>query len=266
MVNFVIQSPEIHRDLEFAWPQGTSLRMDASIPAGSGPHPAVIVVHGGGWVRGDRRVDVAPLLGPLTRAGFAWFSIDYRLTADWSRFGEAVDDVEAALRFVRSHSAAYRIDPGRVALVGESAGGQLAAMAGLRHGADPPVRGMVAIYTPFDLLALARNSSFVPPVIRDAVEGSPFGGLLRNRLTRLSPIENVRRGMPPFLLIHGTSDPLVPFDQSLAMRDRMLRAGADCELFAVPGAGHGLRWWEGNPGISEPYKQEMARWLRSRLQ
>src|SRR4051794_20115452 len=101
-MNFVIQSAETHRDIEFAHPAGASLRFDCSIPAGRGPHPAVIVVHGGGWVRGDKRLDVAPLLSSLTAAGFAWFSIDYRLTTDWARFGEAVDDVDAAIHYVKS--------------------------------------------------------------------------------------------------------------------------------------------------------------------
>jgi len=71
--------------------------------------------------------------------------------------------------------------------------------------------------------------------------------------------------MPPFLMIHGTADPLVPFEQSRAMCDKMVSVGASCELFPVPGAGHGMRRWEGTPSMSEPYKKKMIRWLLEQL-
>ena len=91
---------ETYKDVQFSHAGGVDLRFDASIPDGAGPFAAAIVVHGGGWVRGDRRTDVAPLFKPLEDAGIAWFSIDYRLQADPMRFGVAVNDVEAAVRFV----------------------------------------------------------------------------------------------------------------------------------------------------------------------
>jgi dipeptidyl aminopeptidase/acylaminoacyl peptidase len=71
--------------------------------------------------------------------------------------------------------------------------------------------------------------------------------------------------MPPFLLIHGTADAIVPFEQSRAMCARMLSVGADCEVFPVPGAGHGIRRWEASPSMEAPYKREMIRWLREEL-
>ncbi len=252
---------ELRKNVEYARAEGMSLQLDASIPDGAGPFPAAVVVHGGGWVRGDRRVDVAPLLPPLAEAGIAWFSIDYRLATDPLHFGVAVDDVIAAVRFVRDHAAEYRIDPDRIALVGESAGGQLAAMAALAV----PVRAVVALYAPTDLVALLDSSGIIPSEIRERFKGTPLETLLRSRLKQLSPIANVRPDMPPFLLIHGTADPLVPFDQSRDMCDKMTAAGASCELFPVRGAGHGVRWWEGNPAISEPYKQKMVRWLATQL-
>lgn len=252
---------EVRQDVEYANVQGISLKFDASIPDGAGPFPAAVVVHGGGWVRGDRRIDVAPLLPPLADAGIAWFSISYRLVTDPLQFGVAVDDVVAAVRFVRDHAAEYRIDPDRIALIGESAGGQLAAMAALAV----PVKAVVALYAPTDLTALLDSSGLIPSQIRDRFKGTPLEALLRSRLRQLSPIANVRPDMPPFLLIHGTADPLVPFGQSRAMCEKMSSAGASCELFPVRGAGHGVRWWEGNPAISEPYKQKMVRWLTAQL-
>ena len=215
-------------------------------------------------MRGDRRVDVQPLFEPLSNAGFAWFSISYRLMTDVMQFGAAVDDVEAAIRFVKGRAAEFHIDPRRIALIGESAGGQLAAMAALNEP-ELRVRAVVALYAPTDLLGLVKNSASMPQWLRDNVQQGAFAWLISNRLKQLSPIEHVRRDMPPFLFIHGTADPLVPFIQSQTMCDRMKAAGARCELYAVPGAGHGIRWWESSPEFSQGYKREMVRWLEKEL-
>jgi alpha-L-fucosidase 2 len=242
------------------------LYFDAQIPEGSGPFPVAIIVHGGGWVRGDRLTEVQPLFAPLTKAGFAWFSIDYRLSDDWTQFGAAIEDVENAVRFVRAHAAQYRIAPRRIALVGESAGGQLAGMAALNAKADTRVNAVVALYTPTDLVDLAKNSTLVPRQLRDSFRGTPFELLMMARLRQLSPLYNVKADAPPFLLIHGTADRLVPFAQSQAMCNRMKGNGASCELFAVEGAGHGIRWWEGSrPDESAAYKEKLVSWLKSHL-
>ncbi len=239
------QTPQVRsiEDIVYSQPNGTDLFMDAALPQGKEPAPAVILVHGGGWVQGDRRVDVRPLFKPLSDAGFAWFSISYRLVTDVTQFGVAIDDVEAAVRYVKSHAAEFNIDPDRIALVGESAGGQLAAMAVLRGGEAASVKAVVAFYTPTDLVSLIRNSSFIPPQIRNSVVGKPWEQFVLAGLAQLSPVENVRRNMPPFLFIHGTEDSLVPIGQSIDMCDRMRKAGASCEVFPVNGAGHGIRWW-----------------------
>ena len=140
----------------------------------------------------------------------------------------------------------YRIDPDRIALIGESAGGQLAGMAALNNAPGTSVKAVVAFYAPTDLVSLLTNSDLIPSSIRDAVQGTPFEGLLLARLAQLSPIGRVRGGMPPFLMIHGTADQLVPFEQSRAMCSKMQSVGASCDLFRVPGGGHGLRRWESN--------------------
>lgn len=256
---------EIRTDIEYSRAGGTSLRLDASIPDGSGPFPAAIIVHGGGWVRGDKKIDVAPLFKPLSDAGIAWFSINYRLANDPLLFGIAINDVEAAIRFVKDNAREYRIDPDRIALIGESAGGQLAGMAALNNAPGTSVKAVVGLYAPTDLVSLLKTSELIPSSIRDTLQGTPFEGLLLTRLAQLSPISKVRPGMPPFLLIHGTADILVPFEQSRNMCIKMQSAGANCDLFKVPGAGHGIRRWEGDPAISEPYKKEMIRWLLEQL-
>ncbi len=251
------------RDIEYCQVDGISLRMDASIQKDALRVPAAIIVHGGGWVRGDRRTDVEPLFEPLNDAGIAWFSVDYRLAANAMQFAYGIDDVESAVRFIRSHAGQFHIDPDKVALIGESAGGQLAAMAALRLP-QGSVKAVVALYTPTDLVKLLKNSAYIPAQIRRSVEGTPWENLILAALGQLSPIENVRPNMPPFLFIHGTEDPLVPFSQSTSMCRRMREAGASCEVYPLEGAGHGIRWWESSRRY-EAYKRKMTDWLLAKL-
>src|SRR5437763_1798478 len=107
-------SARLEKDVEYSRVNGISLRMDVSIPGGAERSPAVIIVHGGGWVAGDRQYNVQPLFRPLTDGGFAWFSISYRLAADVSQFGAAISDVQEAIRFVKFHAADYHIDADNV--------------------------------------------------------------------------------------------------------------------------------------------------------
>jgi alpha-L-fucosidase 2 len=230
------------------------LQLDAFIPEGAGPFPAAIVVHGGGWVAGDRRWNVEPLFAPLIEGGFVCLSISYRLANHLAIFGAAVEDVETAVRYVQSHPGEFRIDRERVALIGESAGGQLASMAAL-GSAGSGVKAVVSFYAPMDLEELAQRATMIPEPFRQAMAGM--------RLRDLSPVRLVHRGMAPFLLIHGTADRLVPFEQSRNMCRAIRKAGGECDLLAVKGGGHGLRWWE-SAGLTS-YKRLMIEWLRKRI-
>jgi acetyl esterase len=245
---------EVRRNIEYGRAGGQSLQLDAFIPAGAGPFPAATIVHGGGWVAGDRRWNVEPLFAPLLDSGFACLSISYRLANQLSIFGAAVGDVEMAFRYVQSHAAEFRVDRDRITLIGESAGGQLAAMAAL-GSARSDVKAVVSFYAPMDLEELARGATMIPQPFRQAMEGM--------RLPELSPIRHVRSGMAPFLLIHGTADKLVPFEQSRSMCREIRRVGGECDLLAVKGGGHGLRWWE-SAGLTS-YKRLMLEWLRKRV-
>ncbi len=259
---FDVASGATYRNIEYSQVSGSSLYMDVQTPDAPGTFPAAIIVHGGGWVRGDRRIDVAPLFQPLTDARIAWFSIDYRLSGDITQFGAAIQDIQNAIRFIKDHAAEYRVDPNRIALIGESAGGQLAAMAALRPAPGARVKGVIAMYAPMDLVELAQTSTFIPKQIRDSFRDTPFEQLILARLKQLSPIENVGPDSPPFLLIHGTEDRLVPFAQSRDMCARMQASGSSCEMFSVPGAGHGMRWWEQSQvGAFVSYKRVITGWL-----
>lgn len=254
-----------HRNIEYGRVGDVALLLDAHIPEGPGPHPAVILVHGGAWISGDRARNVAPLFEPLERAGFAWFSISYRLASDIMLLGTAIDDVQEAVRFVRSNAAQFRVDPNRIALAGESAGGQLASMVAARGAKDrsSAVNAVVALYTPSDLVSLAQSSPLVPGRLRDAVKGTPMESLLLGFLRTLSPAANVSSDMPPFLLIHGTADSLVPYAQSVSFCQKLQASGSTCELYAVTGGEHGMRSWRSL--AANAYKDYMMQWLRSHL-
>ena len=245
------------KDVEYARINGESLRMDVRVPDSKGPYPAAIVIHGGGWMRGDRVWNVEPLFTPLTQSGFASFSISYRLAKYFLEIGTAVEDVRHAIRFVRDNAEKYGVDPNRLALIGESAGAHLAAMAALEE--PKSVAAVVSMYGPTDLEALARSSTVVPDQIRKAVEGSAFASLLTGHLRSLSPVQYVKPGAPPFLLMHGTADHVVPFDQSTKMKDRLVAAGADAEVVTIQGGGHGMRYWREN------WQAKMTQWLRRKL-
>jgi acetyl esterase len=266
----VIHSADL-KDIEYALAGKVSLRLDAHVPDGAGPFPAVVLVHGGAWVTGNRTSNVYPLFQPLSDAGFAWFSISYRLAAEVARnpigaamqMGTAESDVRRAVAYVREHAAEYRVNPRRIALIGESAGGQLAAMAALRPDADGAVQGVVAFYTPSDLAMLARTSPLIPDGVRDAVKGTLFDELLMAGLTEFSPINAVSATAPPFLLIHGTDDNVVPIAQSQRFCDKLLQSSVACEIYTVEGGSHGIRRWE-SARLTD-YKVNMIQWLQRTL-
>ena len=252
-------------DIEYGRAGGQSLLMDAYLPEGAGPFPAVIVVHGGGWVAGDKRLNVQPLLQPLNDAGFAVFSISYRLANDIFSFGFGAEDVKQAVRHVRSHAEEYHIDAARIALLGESAGGHLAELAALQAATpEETVSAVVALYAPSDLVAIARTSTLIPENIRESIKGTPWADMILAGLRRFSPIEQLRPNMPPFLLMHGTADTLVPFEQSKRMCERIREAGGSCDIIPVRNAPHGIRRWE-TLREAAGYKRDIVGWLQRQL-
>src|ERR1700683_1186511 len=106
---------EVIPDVEYTRPGGVSVKLDAHIPPGNGPFPAVILVHGGGWSEGDKTGKfIQPLFCPLDQPGFVWFSINYRLAPQFA-FPAPAEDLEAAVRFVKQHAQEYKVNPARIA-------------------------------------------------------------------------------------------------------------------------------------------------------
>jgi alpha-L-fucosidase 2 len=210
-------------DVEYGRADGIPLLLDLHVPDGPGPFPAAILVHGGGFDQGSKSTNVRPLFAPLADAGYAWFSIDYRL-APQAHFEQSIADVLVAVQWVRSHTYDYHLNLNEVVLIGESAGGLLANYAGTHIGNDQ-LAAVVDIYGPsdyanlallrrdhperFDMTSISRHAANGGGIHFFGVDQLDAAGIAK--LHSISPMAGVHKGMPPFLCIHGTADDQVAF-------------------------------------------------------
>lgn len=249
-------------DVEFTKRGGTPLLLDASVPDGPGPFPAVIVVHGGGFTRGSKTMYVTPMFQPLTAANFAWFSINYRLVPEVNLHGQ-VDDVVSAIQWVHDHALEYKVDPKRIALLGESAGAYLVDYAAIVAPQDLRVAAVVSFYGPHDLVMQVQEKGLSKGMtgLTGVAELNPEG---EKQLRAVSPYFIVKNGLPPFLLLHGTADELVPYQQSPRFCQALKTKGVKCELYTVKDGLHGMGNWEKHADQLE-YKSVVIQWLRKEL-
>jgi len=252
---------EFHSDVEYANVDGESLKLDVSVPDGKGPFPVAILIHGGGWGSGDKaQVHVPPT--KLLTDKFTWFSIDYRL-APAHRWPACIDDVRQAIRWVKAHAAEYKGDPNRIAIIGYSAGGHLAAFAAVTADDDTEVQAAVLYAGPIDLVADCERRGQVSPALQALFDRGPeLDDEARAILRDTSPINHLHPGLPPFLLIHGTLDESVPYNQSTSLKARLDELGVPCELVTIPGASHNIRAWK---MFDTSYEQKMIDWLEKTL-
>ncbi len=251
----------LRTDLEFARPGGFSLTLDAFTPDGPGPFPTCILVHGGGFMRGDKTSYIKPLFDPLGQAGFTWFTINYRL-APTNRYPACVEDVEAAIRWVRSHAAEFKADPKRIAIIGESAGGHLVSLVGTRARGDTAVAAVVPIYAPHDLVFQVDHRAKLGPSMEALFGLTELNDSARAILRAASSTTYLRRDLPPYLLIHGDKDEQVPYAQSVRFHAQMKALGARCDFITIPGGAHGMGGWD---KLKSNYRDQLIRWLKQTL-
>src|SRR5215469_11886886 len=250
-------------DVEFKNLDGESLKLDAHVPDGPGPFPAAILVHGGGWVAGDKRQYITYLFQPLTDAGIAWFSVNYRLAPRYA-FPVPAEDIESAISYVMANAAKYKVDTRRIALIGESAGEHLVSYVGARNDTRSRVAAVVSMYGIHDFIAASITWKPLPHELFDLFGIRAVDAETAPRLIRASPVTYISRKMPPFLLIHGSKDEDVPYEQSVEMCDKMNKAGARCQLITIEGAPHGMDHWESHPELLW-YKKALVEWLEKSL-
>ena len=253
---------DLKTDVVYGEAAGEKLLLDAFTPEGRGPFPVCILVHGGGWVQGDKHNNFRTLLPPLGEAGFAWFSINYRL-APKHRYPACVEDVETAIRWVKAHAADYNADPKRIALIGESAGGHLVSLVAVRAKPDTRVAAVVPFYSPNDLELQARNNLRTPAWATALFGITTMDDAAAKVIRDASPSTHITAGLPPFLLVHGTDDTRVAVDQSRQFQVKLQALGNPCDLLLVQGVGHGMVTWE---KANTRYKTQLFEWLLKTMQ
>jgi acetyl esterase/lipase len=242
---------------------GHGQELDLDRPPVAGRHPVAVYVHGGGWTAGDRThtAYLDDLRPGLQAAGLAVVTIDYRLApvAPWPA---QLDDLDAALRFLSAHSADYDLDMGKVILIGESAGAQVAAMAALRPERVLRPIALVDLFGPMDLTAPdalgAQTATIRDEVFGPAIRASGFA------LAVASPINYVISESPPTLVVHGDLDATVPLSQAERFLAKLGSVGVVHSSVIVHGGGHGLRSVDETPGPAE-IAQEITTFIRARL-
>ena len=226
----------------------------APAPSADKLHPAAILLHGGDLVSGSSRgADELTLVRVLTQAGFAVFAINYRL-APQHPYPAALDDVKAAVQSLQTDAQRLRVDAKRIVLVGIGAGGYLASLSG-----PPRVRAVVSLSAPSDFRGWPASPalrSFLAPLID--LRG------LEPALAEGSPVMHIRPGAPPFLLIHGDRDNVVPVVQATHWQNALQSAGVSCNLMLIRGGGHSVVDWDALPDARD-WRAEMAAWLNAAL-
>ncbi|MBL9160531.1 MAG: alpha/beta hydrolase, partial [Verrucomicrobiales bacterium] len=236
--------------IEFAKVDGLSLKLDLHRPDAEKP-PLVVYVHGGAWRAGSR--DDVPVLGLLDH-GFAIASVDYRLSTQ-ARFPAQIHDIKAAIRFLRAKAEELIIDTTRIAIIGSSAGGHLAALTGVTndhaelegHVGDhldqsSRIDAIVSFYGASNLQSILGQSTEFGlgvriPALKLLLGDVPDKQPILSKLA--SPVAHLDAEDPPLLLIHGDADPQMPPVQSEEFREACEKAGVPVELVTLPGAKHG---------------------------
>ena len=239
-----------------------SLQLDLWVPDSAAPAPLVIWIHGGAWMMGDRQSLPAALrpgqvFEELLAAGLAVASIDYRHARE-APFPAQLHDAKAAVRWLRHHADELGLDTSRIGVWGESAGGHLAALLGLT-GDRPDLEGGVGLTGPSStvdvvvdwygvsdvstlptlvppphIAALVSPEDLIPPVdlLLDAADAQMRADV--------NPLTHVCSASPPFFLVHGDVDTVVPLEQSRRLAAALTAAGVPTQLEVIGGAGHGF--------------------------
>ena len=248
---------EAARDVLYGDAPGAANKLDvywAGKPEGK--RPLIVWVHGGGWEGGDKAG--CPALGMVPR-GYVVASINYRFSRE-AIFPAQIEDCKGAIRFLRAHANDYHIDPDKIGVWGASAGGHLVALLGTSGGANAKdiegtvggnadqssrVQAVCDWFGPTDMSQFFQEAGS-ENIFKPSPKASPinklFGGPVEEHkelVAQANPITFITKDAPPFLIMHGDKDQLVPVAQSQILADALKAAGVECHLEVLAGAGHG---------------------------
>lgn len=251
---WVPEGMELLRDVVYGSGGDVALKMDILRPKETPkkPMPVVVWIHGGAWRAGSKD-GIVQRFSRYVERGYLGVSISYRLT-DVAPFPAQVEDCKCAIRYLRAHAEKYNLDPKRIGIWGSSAGGHLVAFLGVAGDqkqfdgkggwADQSsaVQAVCDFFGPSNLVAMAGQPSGMNHENAQSPEGQLVGGSImenKEKAMAASPVTYATKDDPPFLIMHGTKDNTVPFDQSELMTKALRKAGADVEFVPVIDAGHG---------------------------
>ncbi len=224
--------------------------------------PLILFVQGSAWTTPDREFEI-PQLSEFARAGYIVATIEHRSSLDGHAFPAFLQDVKCAIRFLRANADKYGIDGEKVALWGTSSGGNAVLLAGLT-GDDPKykteeyaefsdsVQAVAECFAPTDLIAMSGEDGEQEeePLIADIyyIMNGLCGGKqekLPQVMAEMSPVNHVEKGKdyPPFLLLQGNNDPIVPYEQMIILYDKMTECDVDVEAWQIEGAEHEGTFW-----------------------
>jgi acetyl esterase/lipase len=258
------------KDLDYAGDNMVYHRMDVYLPETVRPsYPAVIIIYGSAFLSNDAKQAAFKTLGkPLLKSGFAVIAVNHRSSRD-SVFPAQINDIKAAVRFIQANGTSYQIDTAFIGVTGYSSGGHLSAFTGTSgsvrkftvNSASADIEGKVGKFTAFSSSVDAVVDWFGPTAFQlmdscgsqmthnaaDSPESLLIGGPIQengDKCALADPITYVDAKDPPFLILHGDADPLVPFCQSRKLFEELQKHNVPSQFILVPKAGHG-------PGLFE---------------
>jgi acetyl esterase/lipase len=256
---------QAHRDLVYVVNGHERHKLDLYVPdKAKEPLPLIIWIHGGGWQNGSKD-GCPPLRAGYTERGYAVASINYRLSGH-ATFPAQIEDCKAAIRWLRAHAKEYQLDPQRFGVWGSSAGGHLAALVGTSGGVkefevgahrdqSSRVQAVCDYYGPTDFMVCVTTPGYERRAGIDSAEARLLGGAVmdnQEKAARVNPITYVTQDDPPFLIMHGDQDTVVPLNQSQLLFEALKKAGVNVRFHTIKGAGHG------GPGFAGPEIDSMV--------
>jgi len=247
----------LFEDIPYAETDNPRQRLDLLLPksrAQGEKLPVVVWIHGGAWRAGDKRSGRFRLARLVASGRYAGVSVGYRLTNE-AIWPAQIHDCKAALRWIRANAGRYGLDAEKIAVWGSSAGGHLVAMLGTSGGVEElegklgrhtdqssRVTCVIDYYGPSDLLAMGKYPGRIRHNAPDSPESRLVGGPLQEHAEAArsaSPISYVSADDPPFMIVHGDRDPVVPYNQSERLAEALRKAGVDVVFITVEGGSHG---------------------------